>query len=149
MIFAVVGEVIGTGIIGAMVSYPVMTFLMGREGLSLMFYVPSFICGTLIGGSVAFIFLKYLNNAKMLTKMQQMLGSPVLEKPSNLLMDTAGIGFLGIIVYLAVLVVMKNIFNQAGVMVKILPAAALILVEVIAIVYFITQRSKEQEQKNA
>ena len=64
-------------------------------------------------------------------------------------MDTAGIGFLGIIVYLAVLVVMKNIFNQAGVMVKILPAAALILVEVIAIVYFITQRSKEQEQKNA
>ena len=85
----------------------------------------------------------------MLTKMQQMLGSPVLEKPSNLLMDTAGIGFLGIIVYLAVLVVMKNIFNQAGVMVKILPAAALILVEVIAIVYFITQRSKEQEQKNA
>ena len=144
MIFAVVGEVIGTGIIGAMVSYPVMTFLMGREGLSLMFYVPSFICGTLIGGSVAFIFLKYLNKAKM----QQMLGSSVLEKTSNLLMDTAGIGFLGIIVYLAVLVVMKNIFNQAGVMVKILPVAALILVEVIAIVYFVTQRSKEQEQKN-
>lgn len=64
MIFAVVGEVIGTGIIGAMVSYPVMTFIVGREGLSLMFYVPSFICGTLIGGSVAFIFLKYLNKGK-------------------------------------------------------------------------------------
>ena len=30
MIFAVVGEVIGTGIIGAMVSYPVMTFIVGR-----------------------------------------------------------------------------------------------------------------------
>ena len=28
MIFAVVGEVIGTGIIGAIVSYPVMAFLM-------------------------------------------------------------------------------------------------------------------------
>ena len=64
MIFAVIGEVIGTGIIGAMVSYPVMAFLMGRGGLSVMFYVPSFICGTLIGGSVAFIFLKYLNKAK-------------------------------------------------------------------------------------
>ena len=37
MIFAVVGEVIGTGIIGAIVSYPVMAFLMGRGGLSLMF----------------------------------------------------------------------------------------------------------------
>lgn len=34
MIFAVVGEVIGTGIIGAIVSYPVMAFLMGRGGLS-------------------------------------------------------------------------------------------------------------------
>ena len=80
MIFAVVGEVIGTGIIGAMASYPVMTFLVGREGLSLLFYVPSFLCGTLIGGGVAFIFLKYLDKAKMLTKMQQMLGSPVQER---------------------------------------------------------------------
>ena len=34
-------------------------------------------------------------------------------------------------------------------MVKILPAAALILVEVIAIVYYVTQSSKEREQKNA
>lgn len=80
MIFAVVGEVIGTGIIGAMASYPVMTFLVGREGLSLLFYVPPFLCGTLIGGGVAFIFLKYLDKAKMLTKMQQMLGSPVQER---------------------------------------------------------------------
>ena len=128
MIFAVVGEVIGTGIIGAIVSYPVMAFLMGRGGLSLMFYVPSFICGTLIGGSVAFIFLKYLNKAKMLVKMQQMLGSQVQEKPSDLRMDAAGIGFLGIIVYLAVFVVAKNIFKLTGVMAKAFPIAALILV---------------------
>jgi energy coupling factor transporter S component ThiW len=149
MIFAVVGEVVGTGIIGAMVSYPVMTFIVGREGLSLMFYVPSFICATLIGGSVAFILLKYLNKGKMLTKMQQMLGSPVMEKPSNLLMDTAGIGFIGVIVYLAVLVVAKNVFHLTGVMAKALPIAALVLVEVIAIVYYVTQSGKEREQKNA
>ena len=148
MIFAVVGEVIGTGIIGAMVSYPVMTFIVGREGLSLMFYVPSFICGTLIGGSVAFIFLKYRNKGKMLTKMQQMLGSSVQEKPSDLRMDAAGIGFLGIIVYLAVLVVSKNIFHLDGAMAKIIPAAALILVEIIAVVYYVTQSSKEREQKH-
>lgn len=135
MIFAVVGEVIGTGIIGAIVSYPVMAFLMGRGGLSLMFYVPSFICGTLIGGSVAFIFLKYLNKAKMLVKMQQMLGSQVQEKPSDLRMDAAGIGFLGIIVYLAVFVVAKNIFKLTGVMAKAFTIAALILVEAIAIVF--------------
>ena len=147
MIFAVVGEVIGTGIIGAIVSYPVMAFLMGRGGLSLMFYVPSFICGTLIG-SVAFIFLKYLNKAKMLVKMQQMLGSQVQEKPSDLRMDAAGIGFLGIIVYLAVFVVAKNIFKLTGVMAKAFPIAALILVEAIAIVYYVTQSKKEQEHPN-
>ena len=148
MIFAVVGEVIGTGIIGAIVSYPVMAFLMGRGGLSLMFYVPSFICGTLIGGSVAFIFLKYLNKAKLLEKMQQMLGSQVQEKPSDLRMDAAGIGFLGIIVYLAVFVVAKNIFKLTGVMAKAFPIAALILVEAIAIVYYVTQSKKEQEHPN-
>ena len=148
MIFAVVGEVIGTGIIGAIVSYPVMAFLMGRGGLSLMFYVPSFICGTLIGGSVAFIFLKYLNKAKMLVKMQQMLGSQVQEKPSDLRMDAAGIGFLGIIVYLAVFVVAQNIFKLTGVMAKAFPIAALILVEAIAIVYYVTQSKKEQEHPN-
>ena len=148
MIFAVVGEVIGTGIIGAIVSYPVMAFLMGRGGLSLMFYVPSFICGTLIGGSVAFIFLKYLNKSKMLVKMQQMLGSQVQEKPSDLRMDASGIGFLGIIVYLAVFVVAKNIFKLTGVMAKAFPIAALILVEVIAIVYYVTQSKKEQEHPN-
>ena len=148
MIFAVVGEVRGTGIIGAIVSYPVMAFLMGRGGLSLMFYVPSFICGTLIGGSVAFIFLKYLNKAKMLVKMQQMLGSQVQEKPSDLRMDAAGIGFLGIIVYLAVFVVAKNNFKLTGVMAKAFPIAALILVEAIAIVYYVTQSKKEQEHPN-
>ena len=43
LICAVLGEVIGTGIIGAIVSYPVMTFFMGeKEGLSWLFYVPSF-----------------------------------------------------------------------------------------------------------
>lgn len=35
-----------------------MTFLWGKEGLSWMFYVPSFICGTLIGGSIAYVFLR-------------------------------------------------------------------------------------------
>lgn len=81
--------------------------------------------------------------------MQQMLGSSVQEKPSDLRTDAAGIGFLGIIVYLAVLVVSKNIFHLEGIMVKIIPAVALILVEVIAIVYYVTQSSREREKKNA
>lgn len=70
---AVVGEVIGTGIIGAIVSYPVMTYIWGRTGLTWLFYVPSFIGGTLIGGLVAFVFLGALKKTGMLSKMQRKL----------------------------------------------------------------------------
>jgi energy coupling factor transporter S component ThiW len=67
--------VIGTGIIGAMVSYPVMEILMGRTGLSWMFYVPSFIAGTLIGGSIAFCLLTVLSKNGTLLEFQRKLGS--------------------------------------------------------------------------
>ena len=70
---SVLGEIFGTGIIGAVVSYPVMTFLFGKEGLSWLFYVPSFIGGTLIGGSIAFLFLKKLEKIGMLAKCQALL----------------------------------------------------------------------------
>ena len=67
---AVVGEIIGTGIIGAIVSYPVMTYICGREGLGWFFYVPSFTCGTLIGGSIAAVLLYRLQHVGVLKKMQ-------------------------------------------------------------------------------
>jgi len=67
---AVLGEIVGTGIIGAVVSYPVMAFICGREGLGWFFYVPSFICGTLIGGSIAAVLLYRLQHTGMLRKMQ-------------------------------------------------------------------------------
>ena len=70
---AVLGEIIGTGIIGAIVSYPVMTFICGREGLTWMYYVPSFICGTLIGGSIALVFLYKLQRAGVLHDIQNKL----------------------------------------------------------------------------
>lgn len=75
---AVLGEVIGTGIIGAIASYPVMTIFWGKTDLTWFFYVPSFIMGTLIGGSIAFIFLKQLQRTKLLAKFQESLGSNVL-----------------------------------------------------------------------
>ena len=80
IIFAFLGEVIGTGIIGAIVSYLVMALLWGRTGLTWLFYVPSFIAGTLIGGSIAFLFLKQLQRMKLLMKFQQALGTQVYDK---------------------------------------------------------------------
>ena len=70
---AVLGEIIGTGIIGAIVSYPVMTYICGREGLTWLFYVPSFTCGTLIGGSIAADLLYRLQHIGVLSKMQMKL----------------------------------------------------------------------------
>ena len=81
LIAAVLGEIFGTGIIGAIVSYPVMTYLWGKEGLTWFFYVPSFIMGTLIGGSIAYLLLKKLEVAGALSKMQESLrDQPVKEK---------------------------------------------------------------------
>ena len=73
IIFAVLGEIIGTGVIGAIASYPVMSYFWGKEGLTWLFYVPSFTCGTLIGGSIAYIFLKKLSSTGVLAKFQNKL----------------------------------------------------------------------------
>ncbi|KMO85322.1 thiamine biosynthesis protein ThiW [Megasphaera cerevisiae DSM 20462] len=77
---AVIGEIIGTGIIGAIVSYPVMTLLYGRTGLTWMFYVPMFISGTLIGGTIAFFLLLTLSRSGTLREFQRKLGANVYDK---------------------------------------------------------------------
>ena len=80
LIFAVIGEVIGTGIIGSIVSYPVMAFIWGRGELSLFFYTPMFIGATLMGGSAAYVFLKSLQKSGILTKTQVKIGGKSYEK---------------------------------------------------------------------
>lgn len=74
---AVLGEIIGTGIIGAIVSYPVMTLFYGKTSLTWFFYVPFFIGGTLIGGTLAFLFLLILSKNGNLIRMQKRLGTYV------------------------------------------------------------------------
>lgn len=80
---ACLGEVIGTGIIGAIVSYPVMTLLWNGTGaynhLTLFFYVPSFIGGTLIGGAVALLLLTALSRNGQLARIQKKLGAKVYD----------------------------------------------------------------------
>lgn len=73
IIFAVVGEIIGTGIIGAIVSYPIMALVMGRTGLNWIFYVPSFLLGTVIGGTIAFFFLGALKRTGLLERFKMQL----------------------------------------------------------------------------
>lgn len=110
IICAVLGEIIGTGIIGAVVSYPVMIFIWGKTGLTWLFYVPSFVCGTLIGGSIAFVFLKKLAGAGLLKKFQSMLNARVYDNNSGILGNALAIAALGVIVYL-VISILTSIFN--------------------------------------
>ena len=70
IIYAVLGEIIGTGIIGSIISYPVMKFIMGNGKVTLFFYTPSFIIATIIGGSLAFVFLTALKKNKTLEKLK-------------------------------------------------------------------------------
>lgn len=70
---AVIGEIIGTGVIGALLSYPVMAFIYGNGDVALFTYIPSFILGTVIGGALGYIFLQVLNRQNILGSLQKRL----------------------------------------------------------------------------
>ncbi|MDO4711696.1 MAG: energy coupling factor transporter S component ThiW [Peptostreptococcaceae bacterium] len=82
---AVAGEVVGTGLIGSIVSYPVMSMLYGKTDITWMFYVPSFLLATLMGGSVAYLFLNALRANGTLYKIQKELGVHSYERSKSLM----------------------------------------------------------------
>ena len=141
IIFAVLGEIIGTGIIGAILSYPVMTFLWGKEGLSWLFYVPSFICGTLIGGSIAYVFLRKFASNGMLARIQTMLGSQSYLDHTSILSNTLTIAACGAILFV-VIELASDIFKFTGALWDKLSYVALILCALAAILYYITKKVK-------
>lgn len=144
IICAVVGEVIGTGIIGAIVSYPVMSYLWGRDGLSWMFYVPSFICGTLIGGSIAYVFLRKIASNGMLTKLQLKLNSTSYTDKSTVLSDSLTIAAFGAILFV-VIKIASNIFKLTGSIWNILAYAAPGVSVAAAIIYYVIKKVKTKD----
>lgn len=139
ILFAVVGEVIGTGIIGAILSYPVMTILWGKEGLSWLFYVPTFICGTLIGGSIAYVFLKKLANIGVLTQMQNRIGVKSYDDKSGVLGNTATIASLGVICFM-VIKILTGVFNMTAPIWNYTAFTVLGLFIIASILYFILKK---------
>ena len=55
--FAVIGEVIGTGIMGAMLAYPLAAFVLGKE-VALFVYIVPFSISAILGSIMAYILLK-------------------------------------------------------------------------------------------
>ena len=143
IICAVLGEIIGTGIIGAIMSYPVMTFLWGKEGLSWLFYVPSFICGTLIGGSIAYVFLRKFAANGMLAKIQTMLGSQGYTDHTTLFSNTLTIAALGGILFV-VFELAVGIFNLTASIWDKMSYISLIACGGAAVIYYITKKVKRK-----
>ncbi len=143
LLFAVLGEIIGTGIIGAVVSYPVMSFLWGKEGLSWFFYVPSFICGTLIGGSLAFLLLKKLSNAGLLSKIQSKLHSQVYSDNSGITVNAFTIAALGVVCYLVV-EILTDIFKLTSPVYSYLSVGLLSAFILGGLVYYIVVKAKSR-----
>ena len=67
---AAIGEIFGTGILGAMCSYPLSAFYYGNAGVSLFTYIPAFMIITCFGTLCAVILLKFMRKAGVLRKLQ-------------------------------------------------------------------------------
>lgn len=145
IICAVLGEILGTGIIGALASYPVMTLLWGKEGLSWLFYVPSFICGTLIGGSIAYVFLRKLAANGMLAQMQQRLGSLSYHDRNSVLADSLTIAALGAILWV-VIKVANSVFALTAPVWNVLSYLAPIVTITAGLLYYIVKKVKTNEK---
>ncbi len=66
---AVIGEMIGTGIISALVAYPVMTGLYGMDLQSPFFYIPAFLPSSAMGAFLGVLVLTGLKRAGVLRRM--------------------------------------------------------------------------------
>lgn len=73
LVFAYAGEVIGTGILGGMVAYPIAYLVMGNDAAALFTFVIPFLIST-CGGTIIAIFITIpLKNAGVLAKMRESL----------------------------------------------------------------------------
>lgn len=69
---AYIGEVAGTGILGAMAAYPVATLLMGKEA-ALFTYVVPFLISTGVGAMISVLILTALERTQVLAGVQHKL----------------------------------------------------------------------------
>ncbi|CAM4227891.1 energy coupling factor transporter S component ThiW [Lacicoccus alkaliphilus] len=65
---AVAGEVIGTGLIGALMTYPLI-LVLGLDGSFFMVLAPAFIASSLIGALISWFILRQLEKRNVLARM--------------------------------------------------------------------------------
>ena len=67
---ACVGEVVGTGLIGGMLAFPVAALLMGNSAAGLFTFVIPFLISTVGGTIIAAVLLAALSRTKVLEQMR-------------------------------------------------------------------------------
>lgn len=72
MLLAYAGEIVGTGILGGMLCYPVAVWIMGREA-ALFTYVLPFLVSTMGGACIAAVLLAALSESGALEMLKGML----------------------------------------------------------------------------
>ena len=74
-----IAEVIGTGIIGGLLAYPVAAFVMGKE-VALFVYVVPFLVSTVGGTIIAAILVTVLKHNHVLERLQNMVKEGKIAK---------------------------------------------------------------------
>lgn len=70
---AYAGELVGTGIIGGMLSYPIAAFIMGNDKAALFTFVVPFLISSLGGTIIAIVIVTALEKTGVLRKFQEEL----------------------------------------------------------------------------
>jgi len=125
-----------------------MNFIWGKEGLSWMFYVPSFICGTLIGGSIAYVFLRKFASNGLLAQMQAKLGSRTYHDTGSILSDALTIAALGAILFV-VIEVAADVFGLEAPLWDTLAYLAPAVSAAAGVIYYIAKKVKKTNAKTA
>ena len=64
-IWAVIGEVVGTGIFGSLLSAPIANIVMGSS-VGILFYIPSFLVSSFFGAAIAYIIVLRVKSEQLL-----------------------------------------------------------------------------------
>lgn len=79
------GEIIGTGLVGSLLSYPVMVWFTGsQQNLYWLIYTPRFVGVTLMGSAAAYLVYKRLEKIAMIQHIQKLFGGTINEKTRSI-----------------------------------------------------------------
>jgi energy coupling factor transporter S component ThiW len=63
-----VGEIVGTGLLGALASYPLMKWFYGLDAQNPLYYIPFYTPSAVVGGMMGVMVLLILKRAKVLDR---------------------------------------------------------------------------------